>query len=869
MKIKPIYKLIAASLLVLLSGCSEIEGLVDGITSGDSDVIHIGGIENAAVQTAFGGITTRAAGDNTSVDAETVDWLLGPLFGGLDITYGAKDKPETEQVAILKLQKKVEGDDISSSNIKYSKYTGPSGEKLAEYSFKYLGTNNDATWYDNGEHFFQGVFVPEKLRYVPASSETVETVNGAESTKAPNLKSDQSQDVTDNVDANYTLLERYLGMPADAYIHATVGRIKLPFRHRLARVLAYVLIDPTMGNAVTIKGYKKNADGTDATKENATTSAIRFDNVKVLAGVKEVDDANGHATLTPQWDQSRKVIPHFVEESGSKNSAGEVKDENFIMYYNTELKTYIFPTNDEDWVTANTAWNAAYTTALGGGTSDDEKRQAADNADAASGYKRTVYGKVPVYDIIVRPTYKSEEMVMYDEEDVATKRSELAAVKNNIDFEITLNNGLEYTKQFEFDLDANFQNIVFLRINRESIDYNSSGAEIWKETEYPDGYYGVNNQNGNTLSYAGSSWQRAYRIGSKTNDVTDGHWYGKDDTTDDDGVQDDDAMPWYPQYVNQTKWVQMFAEAHAGGLHHGDYFILDQNITIDARDLPDDFVFTGHLDGQDHTITLTNGGQAWTEYVATNDYSIVPLYSNQVGTVYNLPTLYTKVHHDDVYYQESELTVVDEVSYVTSTLTWHDSVHYTQDEIGAAQPGDDAYGKTTDDIKTPGYWDTAGAIPATTATIKTAAYDEYNEVHPSMTQAMTAPAETYYVKISEGNYDDFVNRKPSVLYKAVAHTSGSTLFAGLNGAYAAAIGEANVHSEGGRLVPYVDADGTGWRAEVINTKISGADMFPDDAIVDGAYVVSKVSGYVYNCWKIATPQNEKIRPHTPTLPKYK
>lgn len=865
---KIIYKLFAASLLVILTGCADHDALIDPVFD-DPSVIHIGGIENAAVQTTFGGITTRAAGDNTSVDAETVDWLLGPLFGGLDITYGAQDQPETKQVAILKLLKANPGSsDISAGNIKYSEYTGPLGEKIAEYSFKYRGTDTDAKWYDNGEHFFQGVFVPEKLRYVPASSQTLETVNGATSKKAPNLKSDQSQDVTDNVDANYTLLERYLGMPADAYIHATVGRIKLPFRHRLARVLAYVLIDPTMGNAVTIKGYKKEADGvTNAAKENATTSAIRFDNVKVLAGVKEVDESNGHATLTPQWDQSRKVIPHFVEESGSKNSSGVVKDENFIMYYNTELKTYIFPTNDEDWEKAYTTWKTAYDTALGGGTSDDDKRKAVDNADATSGYKRTLYGKVPVYDIIVRPTYKSEEMVMYDEEGVTdpATRTTLANQKNNIDFEITLNNGLEYTKQFEFDLDANFQTIVFLRINRESIDYNSSGAEVWKEVDYPDGYYGVNNQNGNTLSYAGSSWQRAYRIGSKTDNVTDGHWYGKDDTTDNDDVQDDDAMPWYPQYVNQTKWVQMFAEAHEGGLHHGDYFILDQDITIDARQLPDNFVFTGHLDGQDHTITLEHGGQAWTEYVVTNDYSISPLYSDKNGTEYHLPTLYTKVHHDANYADALDLYQIDEIWYLKSTLTYHPAVEEvshlaTQDDVDAGRATE--LGEKVIDTPAQLEWYEVNA----SSVQKQDAYDEYLEAHPTMAEAMTAPAETYYVKISEGNYDDFINRKPSVLYKAVAHTSGSTLFAGLNGAYAAAIGEANVHSEGGRLVPYVDADShTGWRAEVINTKISGADMFPGEAIVDGHYDVNKVSGYVYNCWK----GSEKIKPHTPTLPKYK
>lgn len=848
---KYIYGLATVALMAMVSGCSDNESFVEDLFGDDSSIIHVGGIQNSAVETTLGGFTSRAAGDNTSVDAETVEWLLGPLFGGLDITYGAKGKSDTEKVAILKLQKKVEGEDISASNIKYSEYSTET-EKLAEYSFKYLGKDEDAKWYDNGEHYFQGVFVPEKLRYKPASSETVETVNSATSTKAPNLKTDQSKDVTDNVDANYTLLERYLGMPADAYIHATVGRIKLPFRHRLARVQAYVLIDPTMGTGVTVKGYKKNADGTDATKEDATTSSIRFCNVKVLAGVKEVDDANGHATLIPQWDQARKAIPHFVEESGSKNSKGEPLATDFIMYYDTELKTYIFPTNDDDWVKANDAWNSAYTSALGGGTSDDDKRKAADKADAASGYKRTLYGKVPVYDLIVRPTYKSEDMVMYDEEDVINKRSELAGQTNKIDFEITLNNGLEYTKEFEFDLDANYQNVVYLRINRESIDYNSSGAEVWKETEYPDGYYGVNNQNGNTLSFAGSSWQRAYRIGSTNPNITDGHYYGQDDTTDDNSKQDDDVMPNYPQYVNQTQWVEMFAEAYMDpvtgtkGLHHGDYFILDSDITIDARQLPDNFVFTGHLDGQDNTITLTGMGEkvvdvaAWDEdnYVLaqSGDYSSTLYIKNgDVYNVYVMPTLY--VYHEAV--AATYYATVDEYNEAKGT-------HLTTDEFNNLS--------TEDKIKTP------------------AQEAEYVEASPQPTIAQMMSG-TYCEK---GDDDTYIIHHPTLYanhpihHDEVSHTSGTTLFAGLNGAYSAAIGEANVHKEGDIYVPYVDAvSKTGWRAEVINTKISGADMFPASVIVGGKYDVTKVSGYVYNCWKKASPKDEKILPHTPTLPKYK
>ena len=49
----------------------------------------------------------------------------------------------------------------------------------------------------------------------------------------------------------------------------------------------------------------------------------------------------------------------------------------------------------------------------------------------------------------------------------------------------------------------------------------------------------------------------------------------------------------------------MLLEAKEGGNHHGDYFILKNDITINTDAFPADFVFTGHLDALDHTITLT------------------------------------------------------------------------------------------------------------------------------------------------------------------------------------------------------------------------------------------------------------------------
>lgn len=880
-------------MLAMFVACVDSEFAVEEVEvpAEDISIIHIGGIQNDEVEAGLSSYATRSEDDFKPVDAETKEWLLGPLFDGLDITYGAKGKPETQNVAILKLLKKDPNGGNTFENIKYSEYSSDEIGKIAEYSFRYRTDDGkegeDAKWYGNGEHYFQGVFVPSKLRFTKNNdgTGTAAIVNDPTTGTAPSLKVDQSKDDKTQTDANYTLLERYLGMPADAYISATVGRIKLPFRHRLARVLAYVLIDPTMGEGVTIEGYKKDATGNPVDAEDAATSEIKFCNVQVLSGVEESIGANGHSILTPRWEKPRKVIPHFVEESGSKSSKDSVMNaNNFIMYYNSELKTYIFPANDKTWIEANKTWNDAYEKALGSGTSEEAKRKAISDTEKATNLKRTLYGKVPCYDLIVRPTYKSEDLVMYDEDLTETTKESLATLKNSIVFEITLSNGLQYYKEYEFDLDANFQTIVYLRINRESIDYNSSGAEVWNEDNQPDGYYGVNNLNGNTLSYAGSSWQRAFRFSNRDFTITDGHYYGKDDDTDDDNLQDDDAMPWYPQYVNKAKWVEMFAEAYMDpatgkkGLHHGDYFILDDDIEIDATKLPDNFVFTGHLDGQDHTIKLINGGKDWTEYVETTEYSISPLYSDKNGTVYNLPTLYTKEHHDANYTNEDELWQIDGVWYLKNTLKHNEEVSHTATAEEAAQynetHADEIAAGTVSEMKEGDkVIETPESYETTSDSVKKQdAYDDYIVANPTMHQALTAPDGTYYEKVGE-NFTDFNQRKPAVLYKAVSHTSGTTLFAGLNGVYDAAIGEANVHSETQNghttLVPYVDAiSKTGWRAEVINTKISSADMFPAEAIVDGKYDVNKISGYIYNCWKMDGTNKTAIMPHTPALPKY-
>lgn len=432
-------------------------------------------------------MVTTATVTRSAVAAETLDWLKEGLTQGMNMQY--YKEASAKQKAILKL------------------------EADGTYSMK-TPDGIVCKWLDNGKHAFEGVYVPSGLN-------------------------------TQNTTQNYDDLIHYTAIPPSTEIAATVGKITIPLQHRLARVLAYVLIDQSMN--AKLKGY-------DASNYNAEETKLRFCNVKTLNYV----DANG----LPVWKEERKAIPHYLGEYSVK------------LYKDKSSGKLIFPT-DDDWQGAQEDYTA--------------------NGD--KNYTCTDYGKVPCYDLIVRPTYTVAEEgtnVMYDEA-VPT-----AEGKNNIDFELTLDNDLEYEKQFTFDLNANDETVVFLRVSPERIDYNSAGSRLWKESANHDNYYGVNNQNGNNLSKAGSSWQRAYTNSTLDTGVTDGHFYNADS-------EDEEA-----QYVDDSKWIEMLLQAYKGGTHHGDYFILKKDITINTNDyeFPSDFTFTGHLDALDHTITIT-GSRAY------------------------------------------------------------------------------------------------------------------------------------------------------------------------------------------------------------------------------------------------------------------
>ena len=432
-------------------------------------------------------MVTTATVTRSAVAAETLDWLKEGLTQGMNMQY--YKEASAKQKAILKL------------------------EADGTYSMK-TPDGTVCKWLDNGKHAFEGVYVPSGLN-------------------------------TQNTTQNYDDLIHYTAIPPSTEIAATVGKITIPLQHRLARVLAYVLIDQSMN--AKLKGY-------DASNYNAEETKLRFCNVKTLNYV----DANG----LPVWKEERKAIPHYLGEYSVR------------LYKDKSSGKLIFPT-DDDWQGAQEDYTA--------------------NGD--KNYTCTDYGKVPCYDLIVRPTYTVAEEgtnVMYDEA-VPT-----AEGKNNIDFELTLDNDLEYEKQFTFDLNANDETVVFLRVSPERIDYNSAGSRLWKESANHDNYYGVNNQNGNNLSKAGSSWQRAYTNSTLDTGVTDGHFYNADS-------EDEEA-----QYVDDSKWIEMLLQAYKGGTHHGDYFILKKDITINTNDyeFPSDFTFTGHLDALDHTITIT-GSRAY------------------------------------------------------------------------------------------------------------------------------------------------------------------------------------------------------------------------------------------------------------------
>lgn len=745
----------------MAGSCAETD-LDSIIGRTDADGINVGGIETDDMQ-----IASRA----TSQNAETIEWLKQPLQNGLDITYGFIEPNGThshQDVAILKLDP---GDNPTTYTFKYrADRTGVDGVDG-------VGAFNDAIWYNNGQHYFQGVHVPERIRY-NGTSGSIEDVE--KPGKAPGLMTDQYDATatgTDDKLGNYTLLAHYLGMPADCRITATIERIKLPFRHRLARVVAFVLIDPELNTK--LKGYKKDAAGNTVTDEDPRTTSFRFNYVKVLKGVKDVI-TDGHSTLTPIWGTARKVIPHFDGERGSysyKDNRSLADD--FILYTKTDADgnvTNVYPT------TTSPAWSSIHAATP-------------DASGKKLGYTAVNYGKVPVYDIIVRPTYTDENNVMYDEDLEGKTKADFAKYDNSIDFEVALENGLNYEKTFNFDLNANYQTVVYLRISREHVDYNDAGSELWVETKKTDHWYGVDNDNGNTLSMAGSSWQRAYRSCSVTDDyVTDGDLYNNGENVG--------------QYLGSTsKWTELLAQAYKGGEHHGDYFILDEDIEIDTRFLPADFVFTGHLDARDHIITLIGTG--------SDTYDVTDDYSDEASLYYTTTSGTTPA------------------KFVMPQL-------YICEEVAQAKSGR-----------------ALGTIPS--------GPEMMTPVSPTLAEIM-ANTIVYYEKVGS-SYREW---NPRLWTYYTKRTSASSLFCGIDGEYTTSqeeaadpyapgvVWEANVHKETNKSERWVPTPG--YRAEVLNTIVKGGTLFPTGV---------SLHGNVQNSFNMNGAGTKSAVTNTPNIPQYK
>ena len=443
----------------------------------EAQLIRVGGVTTADMTVTA---TTRA--DATAAP----DWLNKGLNElGMNMVY---DLGTTEQYALLT-------------------YDGSS------YSMNMYDSNGNpkipAKWLGNGAHVFRGAYVPKGLRVA-------------------------------NTTKTYTDLEQYTSLPPKKEIYATIEQITIPTQHRLARVVASVLMDNSIMN---FNGDKTKLKGYDADATHADNTKLRFCNVDVLDFV----DTDGH----PIWKTEDKVIPHFI------------KEEDITIYQETGTNNYVFPTDGADYDSAK---------------------------ENSSKYTAISYGMSPCYDIIVRPTYTvttNKAMVMGDELDAYNTD----ANKNKIDFELTLENGLEYEKTFTFDLNANDETVVYLRVSPEKIDYNSTGSRHWQLNTYHDKYYGVDNSD-HELSMAGSSWQRAYTYGDYNAKVADGKEYNY-------------------QYISDgAEFIAKLKQATETGDYKGKYFVLLNDITIPLADFPTALV--GHLDAMGHTITVVpDGNRNW------------------------------------------------------------------------------------------------------------------------------------------------------------------------------------------------------------------------------------------------------------------
>lgn len=582
--------LVACAIGTMVS-CSTDENLGQSWDD-ENDIIHVGGVSLCGLTTSISTATRATTVIDIADDGTDYikNWVRDPLFLGWDVTYYLPSVPDTKYACTLKLMHS--GDEPTRD-----------ANGLPIYELRYKSDNMLAKWQDNGAHIFQGVYFPDKLK------EKDDNEDGIGDGVGYGIALNQSNDSkVAGSEGNYTILERYLAMPQDCRLTASVARVELPYKHRLSRLLLFTLLDPEM----------KNKEG-----KMPKITSIQFSKVDVLDYV----DANGH----PIWKKADEVVPHSLGNYGSVDKDGNALAEHCIVFYNEHKGYYVTPTSSE-WTTANTAWNNGFNAAK---TAFEDAHSSEEFVpeDSYGGYTKTDYGKVPVYDLIIRPTYTNADSVMYDEIGYPENKATIAGNKNTFEVTVTLDNGLVHTSSITVDINANHQICGYLRVTPEGVDYDESLTETWIESESEDDWYGVNNREGHSLSKTGSSWQRAFRnttladdnkVTDKDDKVTDGHLY---ETTDDDEADDAVEGKLKTQYLSDDEWIAKFLQAKAGGKYHGCYFILDHDITLT---LTADFVFTGHLDAMDHKITITGNGFAGLNGVyTTNQEANSSLPANQ------------------------------------------------------------------------------------------------------------------------------------------------------------------------------------------------------------------------------------------------
>lgn len=735
------HRLMGWGCALLLTACSEaLPPEIDPGEAQPGQAIQVGGVVMPGLSVQ---VETKA---QTETPAEQVPWLKTPLSAGLDVFYGLREKFH---------------DNTRNAKLRWKESEGTGG--TGEYTFYDVETQNPAQWLGNGSHLFRGVYVPSAVR---ATGETPPTDRLW-------VKDQSPEATTENpTTTNYDHLNHYLAMRANLQIAATLGRIQLPYHHRLARVLTVVLIDPELsleeGKRVTLRGY--NAGG----KDNPQSTWIRMDRVDVLDYVSSSPAARAEGAVTmwyPRWTTARNVTPHFFGEVGSLDKEFNELYKDLLVFRDTKTDDLYFPTTD--------GWNAMRNTYLAcyNKYKDTYTEQAKLEAQIKkeTGLTCINYGKAPCYDLILRPTYTSEAMVMYDEAeniDAGTTHKELAAKTNGITYVVELSNNLRYSERIEIDLDAGYQTVVYLRIDREQVDFNQTVAEEWRMVMKADGYYGVNNQHGDRLSIAGGSWQRAYRMGTLADaPITDGSEYNENGNPDHYQDQKPGETHRDGQYLSEESWKEAFFEAKEGDKHHGDYFVLTKDITIDVSTIPADFVFTGHLDGRGHTITLT--GTRTSDSTGGTGGSGTTGGSEEGGTTPGEGG--------------SSGETGGSSAGTGSTGGATPGEGNALSEEGGASAGTGTEGTGTEGSGSTGGSESSGTTGGSTG---------------GTTPGTPTPEPVRY------------------------------LFDGLNGTYEATAGTANVHEENGTLVPL-----KGYRAELMNVTIKGGHLFNPAATTTTGYVV--------------------------------